>query len=97
MAATLLSLALPISTEARLRCPGSMALGPEEKVARVEGMIQRYHTSNKSKRYTSGNRVAMRRCLEGNVDRIIDDIDDGCAAAAAGPAIRSMMSSTSTC
>ena len=75
----LLALALPVAAGARMRCPDWQALGPDQKVASVEAMIESHLSSNKSKRYTSANRVAMRRCLEANVGRIIDDIDEECS------------------
>jgi hypothetical protein len=74
----LLVLALPLAVGARMRCPDWQALGPDEKVASVEGMIEGHLSSNKGKRFTSENRIAMRRCLEANVGRIVDDIDDEC-------------------
>lgn len=77
----LLALALPVAAGARLDCPDWQALGPDQKVAGVEAMIERHLTSNKSKRFTSTNRVALRRCLEANVARIIDDIDNACSSA----------------
>ncbi len=76
----LLALALPFAAGARLRCPDWQELSPDEKVASVEAMIEGHLSSNKSKRYTSANRVAMRRCLEANVGRIIDDIDEECGS-----------------
>ena len=76
----LLVLALPIAVGARMRCPDWQALGPDQKVASVEAMIEGHLSSNKSKRFTSENLVAMRRCLEANVGRIIDDIDDQCGS-----------------
>ena len=75
----LLVLALPIAVGARMRCPDWQALGPDQKVASVEAMIEGHLSSNKSKRFTSENRVAMRRCLEANVQRIVDDIDSRCS------------------
>ncbi len=75
----LLVLALPLAVGARMRCPDWQALGPDQKVASVEAMIEGHLSSNKSKRYTSANRVAMRRCLEASVGRIIDDIDEECS------------------
>ena len=41
-------------------------------------MISGHLSNQKSKHFTSENRVAMRRCLRGYVPRIIDDIDDAC-------------------
>jgi hypothetical protein len=76
----LIALALPLAAGARLRCPDWQKLGPDQKVASVEAMIDGHLSSNKSKRFTSANRVAIRRCLEGNVGRIIDDIDDACSS-----------------
>ena len=63
-----------------MRCPDWQGLGPDEKVASVKAMIEGHLSSNKSQRYTSANRVAMRRCLEANVTLIIDDIDDQCSS-----------------
>ena len=79
MATLLLTVALPLSADARLRCPDWESLGPQDKAASVEGMIEDHLSSNKSKRYTSANRVEMRRCLEANLSRIVDDIDDRCS------------------
>jgi len=62
----LLVLALPVAVGA-------------EKVASVEAMIEGHLSSNKSKRFTSANRIAIRRCLEASVGRIIDDIDEECS------------------
>jgi len=76
----LLVLALPIAVGARMRCPDWQALGPDQKVASVEAMIEGHLSSNKSQRFTNANRVAIRRCLEANVGRIIDDIDDECSS-----------------
>ncbi|MBW1685575.1 MAG: hypothetical protein JRS35_11025 [Deltaproteobacteria bacterium] len=76
----LLALALPIAAGARMRCPDWQALGPDEKVASVEAMIEGHLSSNKSKRFTSENRVAMRRCLEANIGLIVDDIDGQCSS-----------------
>ena len=75
----LLLLALPATAGARLRCPDWQALGPDEKPASVKAMIEGHLSSNKSKRYTSANRVSIRRCLEASVGRIVDDIDDQCS------------------
>ena len=74
----LLVLALPVAVGARMRCPDWQALGQDQKVASVEAMIEGHLSSNKSKRFTSANRIAIRRCLEANVGRIIDDIDEQC-------------------
>ena len=78
----LLALALPVAAGARMRCPDWQALGPDEKVASVEAMIEGHLSSNKSKRFTSENLIAMRRCLEANVQRIVDDIDNECSSGA---------------
>ena len=78
--AALLVLALPVAAGARLRCPDWKYMDPDQKVASVEAMIEGHLSNNKSKRYTSANRVAMRRCLEASVGRIIDDIDDECSS-----------------
>ena len=80
MIAGLLALALPVVAGARMRCPDWQALDPEQKVASVEAMIESHLTSGKSKRFTNENRVAMRRCLEANVRRIVDDIDNECSS-----------------
>lgn len=75
----LLVLALPGAAMARMRCPDWKKLGPEAKLESVEGMVEGHLSSNKSQRYTNANRVSMRRCLEGNISRIVDDIDDACS------------------
>ena len=76
----LLILALPVAVGARMRCPDWQNLGPDQKVASVKAMIDGHLSSNKSQRYTSANRVAMRRCLEAKVGLIIDDIDGQCSS-----------------
>ena len=78
----LLALVLPLAAGARMRCPDWQALEPDQKVASVEAMIESHLTSNKSKRFTNENRVAMRRCLEASVHRIVDDIDNECSSGA---------------
>ena len=78
--AGLLALALPVAAGARMGCPDWQALGPDQKVASVEAMIEGHLSSNKSKRFTSANRVSIRRCLEANVGRIVDDIDNECSS-----------------
>jgi len=75
----LLALMCPTAASARMRCPDWEKLGPAEKSQSVEGMIEGHLSSNKSQRYTNANRVSMRRCLEANVGRIVDDIDDACS------------------
>ena len=42
-------------------------------------MIDGHLNSNVGRKYTSENTVAMRRCLEGFVERIRDDFDDACS------------------
>jgi hypothetical protein len=74
----LLALASPAAAGERLRCPDWEKLGPAQKATRVNGMIEGHLSSNKSQRYTNANRVEMRRCLEANAGRIVDDIDDAC-------------------
>ncbi len=74
----LLVMVLPGAAMARIGCRDWQKLGPGEKTASVEAMIVGHLSSNKSQRYTSANRVAMRRCLEARVGRIIDDIDNEC-------------------
>lgn len=74
----LLLLALPAAAGARLRCNDWEALSPEQKVAAVADMIDGHLTSNKNQRFTSANRTRMKRCLEGLMDQIVDDIDEAC-------------------
>ena len=76
----LLALAVPIAAGARMGCKDWQDLDREQKTASVEAMIEGHLSSNKSKRYTNENRVAMRRCLKANVSRIIDDIDNECSS-----------------
>jgi hypothetical protein len=76
----LLALAVPIAAGARMGCPDWQDLGADQKVASVKAMIEGHLSSNKSQRFTSANRVAIRRCLEANVGRIVDDIDGQCSA-----------------
>ena len=78
MLTILLAVAFPLAAEARLSCKAWQALSPEDKATSVEGMIEGHLSSNKSQRYTSANRVRIRRCLESNLGLIVDDIDDRC-------------------
>jgi hypothetical protein len=75
----LLVLVLPSVALARMRCPDWAKLGPDQKVASVEGMVEGHLSSNKSQRYTNANRISIRRCLEANLSRIVDDIDNECS------------------
>lgn len=75
----LLVLIFPAAGAARLRCPDWEKLGTGEKRASITGMIDGHLSSEKNQRYTHANRVAMRRCLEANTSRIVDDIDDACS------------------
>jgi len=60
-------------------CSGWLQLGDDEKRAAIERMIDGHLSSNVGRKFTSENKVAMRRCLEEFVPRIRDDFDDFCS------------------
>lgn len=60
-------------------CAEWIRLGPGEKSARIQAMIEGHLNSNVGKRYTSENTVAMRRCLNAFARQIEEEIDGECA------------------
>jgi hypothetical protein len=72
-------LAGPMAASADLTCRDWNGLGPEQRQATVQQMIEGHLSSEKSQRYTSANRVAMKRCLERLAGRIMDDFDEVCS------------------
>jgi hypothetical protein len=81
-----LLLASPAVAAADLSCSEWRRLGPEQKAASVQGMIEGHLGSNAGKRFTSENKAAMRRCLSDFAPRIVDDMDDVCSdVRTAGP------------
>jgi len=59
-------------------CPQWRRLGPEAKRSDIEGMIEGHLNSNASKKYTSENKAAIRRCLKAFVPQIVEEIDQAC-------------------
>jgi hypothetical protein len=81
-----LLLASPVVAAADLTCSEWKRLGPEQKAASVQGMIEGHLGSNAGKRFTSENKAAMRRCLAQLAERMIDEMNDVCSdARTAGP------------
>jgi hypothetical protein len=60
-------------------CAGWQRLDDDQKLAAIGQMIDSHLSSNVGRKFTSENTVAMRRCLEGFVERIRDDFDDTCS------------------
>lgn len=59
-------------------CPRWRRLDPAAKLADVDGMISGHLESNASKKYTSENKVVIRRCLKAFVPQIVEEIDQAC-------------------
>jgi hypothetical protein len=74
-----LLLAHPAASAPRMDCQDWERLSPAEKPASVQEMIERHLSSDKRKRFTDTNPVNLRRCLEANLQSIIDDVDGACA------------------
>jgi hypothetical protein len=53
-------------------------LPPAARAADIENMITAHMTSNNSKKYTSVDKVAIRRCLRDFVPRIVEEVDQAC-------------------
>jgi hypothetical protein len=62
-----------------MECSDWRRLDDDQKLAAIERMIDGHLNSNVGRKFTSENTVAMRRCLEGFVERIRDDFDDACS------------------
>ena len=72
-----LILAGPVSALAG-DCPRWNRLGPAGRSSEVEGMIAAHMESNNSKKYTSVDKVKIRRCLREFVPQIVEQIDQAC-------------------
>ena len=59
-------------------CQNWNRLPPAARSSDIEGMINAHMTSNNSKKYTSVDKVAIRRCLRDFVPRIVEEIDQAC-------------------
>lgn len=68
---------------AAVDCADWRRMTPEQKDAKVAAMIESHLNSNVSKRYTSENLVAMRRCLQDFAPEIRDQFDGACAQGSA--------------
>ena len=66
------------STAMAADCPRWRRLDAEAKRSEIEGMIAGHLSSNASKKYTSENKVVMRRCLNAFVPQIVEEIDQAC-------------------
>lgn len=60
-------------------CRSWNRLDPAAKRSDVEGMINGHLESNTSKKYTSEDKVAIRRCLREFAPQILEQIDQACA------------------
>lgn len=60
-------------------CPAWLRLAPEARRGEVAGMISGHLGSNASKKYTSENKVVIRRCLGNFAPQIVEEIDQACA------------------
>jgi hypothetical protein len=59
-------------------CPAWLRLDAAGRRGEVDGMISGHLSSNTSKKFTSENKVAIRRCLNGFAPRIVEEIDQAC-------------------
>ena len=81
MRAAILSLLLVLawsSSATAIDCPGWRRLGQEARNDEVGGMISGHLNSNASKKYTSENKAAIRRCLTNFTPQIVEEIDQAC-------------------
>ena len=62
-----------------IQCPEWKRLNEAQRSASLDAMIQSHIFSDKGKRYTSENKMAMKRCLEGFQSQLLDEFDDTCA------------------
>ena len=83
LSALLLLLALPLlsSSAEAIRCNEWNRLGPQQKTAAVQGLIDDLASNNRV-RQTSVNPVTLQRCLESRIGWILDDFDATCAESA---------------
>jgi len=66
-------------TAGAIDCNGWDRLTDDQKIGKIESMIESHMNSNVGKRYTSENRPAMRRCLYDFVEELRDQFDGACA------------------
>jgi hypothetical protein len=59
-------------------CPYWNRLAAADRITDIENMIDAHMTSNNSKKYTSVDKVAIRRCLREFIPRIVEEIDQAC-------------------
>ncbi len=78
IATLLLVIAWPAAAVAG-NCREWRRMDEAQKVAELDGMIEGHLNSNVGRKYTSENRVAMRRCLQGFAGEIREQIDGACA------------------
>ena len=67
------------TTAGAIECKDWDRLPPEQKGPTVERLIDQRLNSNVAKRYTSANRVAIRKCAMRRVQDIQDEFDGTCA------------------
>jgi hypothetical protein len=66
------------STALAIDCPGWRRLTPDARSSEIGGMISGHLNSNTSKKYTSENKAAIRRCLNGFTAQIVEEVDQAC-------------------
>ena len=66
---------------ADIQCPEWKRLNEAQRSASLDAMIQGHIFSDKGKRYTSENKMAMKRCLEAFRSQLLDEFHDTCADA----------------
>ena len=84
--AMLFAISLP-GTAAALDCSEWNRLDNDQKRASIEDMIQGHVFSDYGTKFTSENRIAMKRCVQGFMSRIHDDFDETCSRSASRQAI----------
>ena len=63
-------------------CNGWQRLTEDQRIGKIESMIESHMNSNVGKKYTSENRPAMRRCLYDFVEEIREQFDGACSESA---------------
>jgi len=66
------------SSAMAIDCPGWRRLTPEARSNQIGGMISGHLNSNASKKYTSENKVVIRRCLNDFAPQIVEQVDQAC-------------------
>ena len=77
IATLLLVIAWPAAAVAA-DCREWRRLDEVQKITKLDGMIEGHLNSNVGRKYTSENRVAMRRCLQDFAGEIREQIDGAC-------------------